>query len=56
MAFAWKSANISYLQYSQICAAALRNVVKADLKIAVSKRQSNPFKVSEWKAGQIVDT
>ncbi|KAJ1968510.1 hypothetical protein IWQ62_001201 [Dispira parvispora] len=56
MAFSWKAANLSYLQYSQICAAALRNVVKEDLRAAASKRQGVPIKLAKWDNGKIVDS
>ncbi|KAJ1649825.1 hypothetical protein IWQ61_009205 [Dispira simplex] len=56
MAFSWKAANLSYLQYSQICAAALRKVVKEELRVVANKRQGIPVKLAKWENGKIVDT
>ncbi|KAJ1974291.1 hypothetical protein H4R35_003685, partial [Dimargaris xerosporica] len=45
-----------YLQYTQLCAAALRNVVKADVAAAFAKRQTTPIKVAKWENGKAVET
>ncbi|KAI9316734.1 mitochondrial ATP synthase epsilon chain-domain-containing protein [Dichotomocladium elegans] len=48
---AWKSAGITYLQYANICARAVRNSLKTDLRAAAQIRNQNNLKVSKWENG-----
>ncbi|KAH8553587.1 mitochondrial ATP synthase epsilon chain-domain-containing protein [Umbelopsis sp. PMI_123] len=52
MASPWKSAGISYLKYSQICARAVRNSLKDDIRAAAQRRDVNGLKVSKWQNGK----
>ncbi|KAJ9073622.1 hypothetical protein DSO57_1004430 [Entomophthora muscae] len=52
MAFAWRSSGISYLKYSQICAQAVRNALKADLKPAAQIRDEQGIKFAKWQDGK----
>ncbi|CDS05474.1 hypothetical protein LRAMOSA08002 [Lichtheimia ramosa] len=48
---AWKSAGLSYLQYANICARALRNSLKNDLRVAAQARNQNNLKFAKWESG-----
>ncbi|KAI7883354.1 hypothetical protein K492DRAFT_144061 [Lichtheimia hyalospora FSU 10163] len=48
---AWKSAGLSYLQYANICARALRNSLKNDLRVAAEARNQNNLKFAKWSKG-----
>ncbi|KAI9253421.1 mitochondrial ATP synthase epsilon chain-domain-containing protein [Phascolomyces articulosus] len=48
---AWKSAGISYLQYANICARALRNTLKDELKAPAQARNQNGLKFAKWEKG-----
>ncbi|GAB5585316.1 hypothetical protein Unana1_00216 [Umbelopsis nana] len=52
MASPWKSAGISYLKYAQICATAVRNSLKEDVRAAAQRRDANGLKVSQWANGK----
>ncbi|KAJ9053989.1 hypothetical protein DSO57_1019168 [Entomophthora muscae] len=52
MAFAWRSSGISYLKYSQICAQAVRNALKADLKSSAQIRVEQGIKFANWSEGK----
>ncbi|KXN70306.1 mitochondrial ATP synthase epsilon chain domain-containing protein [Conidiobolus coronatus NRRL 28638] len=52
MAFAWKSAGISYLKYSQICARVVRDSLKADKKAAAQVRNVQDIKFAKWQGGK----
>ncbi|CAO3689627.1 unnamed protein product [Umbelopsis ramanniana] len=52
MASPWKSAGISYLKYAQICARAVRNSLKDDVRIAAQRRDNNGLKVAKWENGK----
>ncbi|KAG9288366.1 hypothetical protein G9A89_021397 [Geosiphon pyriformis] len=52
MAFAWKTAGISYLQYAQICARAVRNSLKEELRVLAQRRDEQGLKFSKWEAGK----
>ncbi|CDH52150.1 predicted protein [Lichtheimia corymbifera JMRC:FSU:9682] len=48
---AWKSAGLSYIQYANICARALRNSLKNDLRVAAQARNQNNLKFAKWERG-----
>lgn len=41
----------SYLQYANICARALRNSLKNDLRVAAEARNQNNLKFAKWSKG-----
>ncbi|KAL1928729.1 hypothetical protein VTP01DRAFT_2515 [Rhizomucor pusillus] len=47
----WKAAGLSYLQYANICANALRNSLKNELRPAAQIRQQNNLKFVKWNNG-----
>ncbi|KAG2174619.1 hypothetical protein INT44_006883, partial [Umbelopsis vinacea] len=42
----------SYLKYAQICARAVRNSLKDDVRIAAQRRDANGLKVAKWENGK----
>ncbi|RHZ68815.1 hypothetical protein Glove_293g7 [Diversispora epigaea] len=52
MTFAWKAAGLSYLKYTQICARAVRNSLKDDLRLAAQRRDEQGLKFAKWEAGK----
>ncbi|CAG8450009.1 3270_t:CDS:2 [Ambispora leptoticha] len=52
MAFAWKTAGISYLQYAQICARAVRNALKEEQRVIAQRRDEQGLKFAKWEAGK----
>ncbi|ORX80811.1 hypothetical protein K493DRAFT_292990 [Basidiobolus meristosporus CBS 931.73] len=52
MAFAWRAANVSYLQYSQICARAVRNSLKNEQRLVAQKREEQGLKFAKWANGK----
>ncbi|KAL5968695.1 ATP synthase subunit epsilon mitochondrial, partial [Taenia solium] len=49
--FYWRNAGFSYLRYSQLCAQALRSVVKAEAKPGHGSMESSVVKTT-WKEGK----
>ncbi|RKP23216.1 mitochondrial ATP synthase epsilon chain-domain-containing protein [Syncephalis pseudoplumigaleata] len=56
MAFSWKAANISYLQYSIVCARAVRNSLKPDLRAIAQRRDEQGLKFQKWQGGKAGDS
>ncbi|KAI8052322.1 mitochondrial ATP synthase epsilon chain-domain-containing protein [Syncephalis plumigaleata] len=56
MAFSWKAANISYLQYSVVCARAVRNALKPELRVIAQRRDEQGLKFQKWQAGKAGET
>ncbi|KAI9593530.1 mitochondrial ATP synthase epsilon chain-domain-containing protein [Syncephalis fuscata] len=52
MAFSWKAANISYLQYSIVCARAVRNALKPELRTIAQRRDEQGLKFQKWQGGK----
>ncbi|RCI01044.1 hypothetical protein CU098_009717 [Rhizopus stolonifer] len=48
---AWKAAGISYLQYANICARAVRNSLKDDVRTVAIRRDKNGLKFQKWENG-----
>nr|CAX71119.1 ATPase, F1 complex, epsilon subunit [Schistosoma japonicum]CAX76443.1 ATPase, F1 complex, epsilon subunit [Schistosoma japonicum]CAX76444.1 ATPase, F1 complex, epsilon subunit [Schistosoma japonicum] len=48
----WRSAGISYIRYSSICAKAVRECLKSEYKLDASKRIGKHIKVTNWKEGK----
>ncbi|CAO3692202.1 unnamed protein product [Rhizopus stolonifer] len=48
---AWKAAGISYLQYANICARAVRNSLKDEVRAVAVRRDRNNLKVQKWENG-----
>ncbi|KAI8975442.1 mitochondrial ATP synthase epsilon chain-domain-containing protein [Mycotypha africana] len=48
---AWKSAGITYLQYANICARAVRNSLKDEFRAAAARRSQNGLKYAKWENG-----
>ncbi|RIA97985.1 mitochondrial ATP synthase epsilon chain-domain-containing protein [Glomus cerebriforme] len=52
MAFTWKSAGITYLKYTQICARAVRNALKEEERLIAQKRDEQGIKFAKWENGK----
>ncbi|KAI8884514.1 hypothetical protein K501DRAFT_79656 [Backusella circina FSU 941] len=48
---AWKAAGITYLQYANICARAVRNSLKDDVRTVALRREQNNVRFSKWENG-----
>ncbi|KAJ3396236.1 hypothetical protein HDU92_003694 [Lobulomyces angularis] len=48
----WKEAGLSYLQYSNIAAKALRNVLKEAPKLEALKREEQYARIAKWTNGK----
>ncbi|KAI9096942.1 mitochondrial ATP synthase epsilon chain-domain-containing protein [Phlyctochytrium arcticum] len=48
----WREAGMTYLQYANITARALRNVLKAQPKTMAIRREEQYVKVQAWKDGK----
>ncbi|GAA5804067.1 mitochondrial ATP synthase epsilon chain-domain-containing protein [Helicostylum pulchrum] len=48
---AWKAAGISYLQYANICARAVRNSLKDETRTLALRRNQNNLKFAKWENG-----
>ncbi|KAG2194484.1 hypothetical protein INT46_009389, partial [Mucor plumbeus] len=48
---AWKAAGITYLQYANICARAVRNSLKDDVRAVALRRDQNNLKFAKWENG-----
>ncbi|ORY95934.1 mitochondrial ATP synthase epsilon chain-domain-containing protein [Syncephalastrum racemosum] len=48
----WKAAGLSYLQYANICARAVRNTLKDDLRVAALRRDEGSARVAQWVNGK----
>lgn len=42
---------LSYLQYANICARALRNSLKDEARVAAARRNENNLKYAKWENG-----
>ncbi|KAI8076796.1 mitochondrial ATP synthase epsilon chain-domain-containing protein [Halteromyces radiatus] len=47
----WKAAGISYVQYANICARAVRNALKDELRTPALARNENGLKFVKWEKG-----
>jgi F-type H+-transporting ATPase subunit epsilon len=43
--------SISYLQYANICARAVRNSLKDDVRVVAARRNENGLKFAKWENG-----
>ncbi|KAI8374785.1 mitochondrial ATP synthase epsilon chain-domain-containing protein [Blakeslea trispora] len=48
---AWKAAGITYLQYASICARAVRNSLKDEVRAPAVRREINNLKFAKWENG-----
>ncbi|PHZ08874.1 uncharacterized protein RHIMIDRAFT_67257 [Rhizopus microsporus ATCC 52813] len=48
---AWKAAGITYLQYANICARAVRNALKDEPRAIALRRNQNNLKFAKWENG-----
>lgn len=48
----WRVAGLNYIQYSRICAQAVRRALKPELKAEAMKRDTSIIKVTPWKEGK----
>ncbi|KAA3670834.1 F-type H+-transporting ATPase subunit epsilon [Paragonimus westermani] len=48
----WRSAGISYMRFSAICAQSLRNSLKEDFRSIAAKRSGKQIKLTFWKDGK----
>ncbi|KAI9342492.1 mitochondrial F1F0-ATP synthase subunit epsilon/ATP15 [Zopfochytrium polystomum] len=48
----WREAGLSYLQASNIAAAALRRAVKAEVRVQALKREDQMLKMAKWSNGK----
>ncbi|KAI9144736.1 mitochondrial ATP synthase epsilon chain-domain-containing protein [Paraphysoderma sedebokerense] len=49
----WRSAGLSYLQYSLACARAVRNSLKNEYKQAALRRSEYTLKGAKWENGKM---
>ncbi|KAJ3152425.1 hypothetical protein HDU86_005605 [Geranomyces michiganensis] len=56
MSFYWREAGLTYLQYANVSAKALRNVLKEQAKAVAIRREEQFAKVQVWKDGKQGDT
>ncbi|KND00453.1 uncharacterized protein SPPG_04771 [Spizellomyces punctatus DAOM BR117] len=56
MTFYWREAGLTYLQYANITAKALRNVLKEQAKVVALRREEQYVKVQLWSQGKQGDT
>ncbi|KAL0078067.1 mitochondrial ATP synthase epsilon chain-domain-containing protein [Phycomyces blakesleeanus] len=49
---AYKAAGITYLQYTNICARALRNSLNEKLRTAAAPLNQNGLKFAKWENGR----
>ncbi|KAL0073573.1 ATP synthase F1 subcomplex epsilon subunit ATP15 [Phycomyces blakesleeanus] len=49
----WESTGIKYLKYVSICARALRNGLKDDLRANAQRLNENGPKFTKWEAGRL---
>lgn len=54
--YAWRQLGLTYIQYSNACARAVRNSLKPDLKVDALKRGNSIIKVTRWEAGKPVQS
>ncbi|KCV70145.1 hypothetical protein H696_03604 [Fonticula alba] len=47
----WRAAGFNYAQYSQLCARALRSVLKESHAANVARREATTLRVSTWENG-----
>ncbi|OWF47076.1 ATP synthase subunit epsilon, mitochondrial [Mizuhopecten yessoensis] len=52
MSSAWRAVGISYIQYSGICAQAVRNALKPEIQQQLSKKGESIMKVTKWEGGK----
>ncbi|KAF5400823.1 Mitochondrial ATP synthase epsilon chain [Paragonimus heterotremus] len=48
----WRSAGISYIKFSAICAQSLRNSLKEEFKALAAKRSGKQIRLTSWKDGK----
>ncbi|KAI8817713.1 mitochondrial ATP synthase epsilon chain-domain-containing protein [Fimicolochytrium jonesii] len=56
MSFFWREAGMTYLQYANVSAKALRNVLKENAKVLALRREEQYAKVQVWKDGKQGDS
>jgi len=56
MAFSWKTAGITYLKYTQICARAVRNALKEEQRLIAQRRDEQGIKYAKWENGKQGDS
>ncbi|TPX32132.1 hypothetical protein SmJEL517_g04703 [Synchytrium microbalum] len=52
MSFYWREVGMTYLQYANITARALRSVLKDEFKVQALKREEQYLKMAKWTAGK----
>ncbi|XP_078324863.1 ATP synthase F(1) complex subunit epsilon, mitochondrial-like [Crassostrea virginica] len=52
--YAWRQLGLTYIQYSNACARAVRNSLKPELKVEGLKRGNSLVKVTRWAEGKPV--
>ncbi|KAJ3073067.1 hypothetical protein HK102_006112, partial [Quaeritorhiza haematococci] len=52
MGFYWQQAGLTYLQYANIGARALRQVLKQEARIQAVKREEQFLKMAKWSEGK----
>ena len=56
MVFAWRSAGVSYVKYAEVCAQAVRNCLKEELKVAANKRGQSEIRFAKWENGKALES
>uniref|UniRef100_A0A8W8LF60 ATP synthase subunit epsilon, mitochondrial n=1 Tax=Magallana gigas TaxID=29159 RepID=A0A8W8LF60_MAGGI len=52
--YAWRQVGLTYIQYSNACARAVRNSLKPELKVDAMKRGNSIIKATRWEEGKPV--
>ncbi|KAI8865851.1 mitochondrial ATP synthase epsilon chain domain-containing protein [Ramicandelaber brevisporus] len=47
-----KVAGLTFLRYTQVCARAVRKVLKDDVRVQALRREEQSIKVAKWKDGK----
>ncbi|KAJ3120367.1 hypothetical protein HK098_004662 [Nowakowskiella sp. JEL0407] len=48
----WREAGFTYVQYVNIAAKSLRNVLKSDVKVLALRREEQVARISKWAEGK----
>lgn len=48
----WRQVGINYIRYSQICAKAVRQCLKSEMRTDAAKREGATVKMTTWKEGK----
>uniref|UniRef100_A0A0B6ZBX6 ATP synthase subunit epsilon, mitochondrial n=1 Tax=Arion vulgaris TaxID=1028688 RepID=A0A0B6ZBX6_9EUPU len=52
----WRQVGLNYINYSQICARVVRQVLKEPFKTSSAGRDDSVIKTARWEAGKVTKT